>query len=167
MNILSSASGAPRFIRLRDAPAYLGMDKNRFNRNVRPLLCVIPFGTQGIAFDRVDLDAWADEYKNRNGRPAASLMRSKPSETKERQASRNVVAYGTSTSSFEEHAFARALERATFSKRRSPRQARDGTTRGETVRCAAGAHVSGSGNQVPGGESAQAKSRTRRSGPRN
>jgi hypothetical protein len=26
----------PRFIRLRDAPCYLGMDKNRFNREVRP-----------------------------------------------------------------------------------------------------------------------------------
>jgi hypothetical protein len=24
----------PRFIRLRDAPQYLGMDKNRFNRDV-------------------------------------------------------------------------------------------------------------------------------------
>jgi hypothetical protein len=41
----------PRFIRLRDAPSYLGMDKNRFNRDVRPLLAVIPIGTQGIAFD--------------------------------------------------------------------------------------------------------------------
>jgi hypothetical protein len=119
MNIFFSVSGAPRFIRLRDAAAYLGMDKNRFNRDVRPHLCTIPIGTQGISFDRVDLDAWADEYKNRNGRPAASLMRSKPWETKERQASRNVVAYGTSTSSSEEHAFARALERATFCKRRS------------------------------------------------
>lgn len=29
---------APRFIRLRDAPHYLGMDKNRFNREVRPQL---------------------------------------------------------------------------------------------------------------------------------
>ena len=26
----------PRLIRLRDAPAYLGMDRNRFNREVRP-----------------------------------------------------------------------------------------------------------------------------------
>ena len=26
----------PRLIRLRDAPAYLGMDKNRFNSEVRP-----------------------------------------------------------------------------------------------------------------------------------
>ncbi len=51
-----------RFIRLRDVPSYLGMDKNRFNRDVRPHLCAIAIGTQGIAFDRVDLDAWADEY---------------------------------------------------------------------------------------------------------
>jgi hypothetical protein len=52
----------PRFIRLRDAPSYLGMDKNRFNRDVRPLLPAIPIGTQGIAFDRLDLDSWADDY---------------------------------------------------------------------------------------------------------
>jgi hypothetical protein len=38
------------------------MDKNRFNRDVRPGLPVIPIGMQGIAFDRLDLDAWADEY---------------------------------------------------------------------------------------------------------
>jgi hypothetical protein len=49
----------PRFIRMRDAPSYLGMDKNRFNRDVRPLLSAIPIGTQGIAFDRLDLDSWA------------------------------------------------------------------------------------------------------------
>jgi hypothetical protein len=47
---------------MRDAPGYLGMDKNRFNREVRPTFTVIPIGTQGLAFDRVDLDAWADEY---------------------------------------------------------------------------------------------------------
>ncbi len=47
----------PRFIRLRDAPRYLGMDKNRFNREVRPRVTVIRIGTQGIAFDRLDLDA--------------------------------------------------------------------------------------------------------------
>jgi hypothetical protein len=119
MNILTSVSSAPRFIRLRNAAAYLGMDKNRLNRDVRPHLCTVPIGAQGIAFDRVDLDAWADEYKNRNGRPAAQPKRGKLWETKKRQASKNAVAYGTSTSSSEEHAFAKALERATFSKRRS------------------------------------------------
>jgi hypothetical protein len=32
----------PRFIRLRDAPAYLGMDRHRFNYEVRPHLTEIP-----------------------------------------------------------------------------------------------------------------------------
>ncbi len=61
----------PRFVRLRDAPDYLGMDRNRFNQFVRPHLVAIPIGKQGIAFDRLDLDDWADQYKSRNGRPAA------------------------------------------------------------------------------------------------
>ncbi len=58
----------PRFIRLRDAPAYLGVDRNRFNSEIRPALTEIPIGTQGVAFDRLDLDAWADDYVHRNGR---------------------------------------------------------------------------------------------------
>lgn len=59
----------PRFIRLRDAPRYLGMDRHRFNKLVRPDLIEIPIGIQGIAFDRLDLDLWADKYKQQNGRP--------------------------------------------------------------------------------------------------
>src|SRR5271155_3462135 len=109
----------PRFIRLRDAPSYLGMDKNRFNREVRPLLAVIPIGTQGIAFDRLDLDSWADDYKSRNGHPAAQPEREKLWETKERRASPNAVGPGISINSSEEHAFARALEQATSSRRKS------------------------------------------------
>jgi len=58
----------PRFIRLRDAPGYLGMDRNRFNAEVRPRITQIPIGRQGIAFDRLDLDRFAEEYKQRNGR---------------------------------------------------------------------------------------------------
>ena len=61
----------PRFIRLRDGPFYLGMDRNRFNAEVRPSLTEIPIGKQGVAFDRLDLDAWADDYKRRNGRPGS------------------------------------------------------------------------------------------------
>jgi hypothetical protein len=109
----------PRFIRLRDAPAYLGMDKNRFNREVRPLLAVIPIGTQGIAFDRLDLDSWADDYKSRNGHPAAQPEREKLWETKERRVSPNEVGSGTSINSSEERAFAKALERATLPKPRN------------------------------------------------
>ena len=58
----------PRLVRLRDAPAYLGMDRNRFNHEVRPHLTRIPIGQQGIAFDRLELDAWVEDYVSRNGR---------------------------------------------------------------------------------------------------
>jgi hypothetical protein len=109
----------PRFIRMRDAPSYLGMDKNRFNRDVRPTLAAIPIGTQGIAFDRLDLDSWADDYKSRNGHPAAQPEREKLWETKERRVSPNAVGSGTSISSSEEHAFAKALEQATSGKPKS------------------------------------------------
>ena len=60
----------PRIVRFRDAPAYLGMDRNRFNAEVRPHITDIPIGKQGIGFDRLELDAWVDEYIARNGRPA-------------------------------------------------------------------------------------------------
>ena len=60
----------PRIIRLRDAPNYLGMDRNRFNAEVRPFLTEIPIGVQGIGFDRLELDAWVEDYIARNGRPA-------------------------------------------------------------------------------------------------
>jgi hypothetical protein len=46
-----AAEELPRLIRLRDAPSYLGMDRNRFNQTVRPSLIEIPIGDQGIAFD--------------------------------------------------------------------------------------------------------------------
>ena len=46
-----AAEVLPRLIRLRYAPSYLGMDRNRFNQTVRPSLIEIPIGDQGIAFD--------------------------------------------------------------------------------------------------------------------
>ena len=66
----------PRLVRFRDAPTYLGVDRNRFNREVRPHLTTIPIGQQGIAFDRLELDAWVEDYISCNGRPAA--RRNKP-----------------------------------------------------------------------------------------
>ena len=64
----------PRIIRIRDAPFYLGMDKNRFNAEVRPSLTELKIGTQGIAFDRLELDAWVDELKSRIGKPGKKLL---------------------------------------------------------------------------------------------
>ena len=63
----------PRLIRLRDAPAYLGMDRNRFNREVRPTLTELRIGRQGVAFDRLEMDAWVDHYMRCNGRPTSTL----------------------------------------------------------------------------------------------
>ena len=52
----------PRLLRARDAPFYAGMDRNKFNRELRPYLTEIPLGKQAIAFDRLELDAVIDEY---------------------------------------------------------------------------------------------------------
>ena len=67
-SVRASIALLPRLVRLRDAPAYLGMDRNRFNREARPHLTRIPIGQQGIAFDRLELDAWVEDYISRNGR---------------------------------------------------------------------------------------------------
>jgi len=70
------------------------MDRNRFNTEVRPGLTEIPIGRQGIAFDRLELDAWVDDYKSRNGRPAE---RSKTWDAINHRASRKEAASGGST----------------------------------------------------------------------
>ena len=92
-----ASSLAPRFVRLRDAPRYLGMDKNRFNRQVRPQLTNIPIGVQGVAFDRLELDAWAEDYVTRNGRRLAPSERSESWRNVIRPASPCAVRSGTST----------------------------------------------------------------------
>ena len=84
----------PRLVRFRDAPAYLGMDRNRFNREVRPHLTTIPIGRQGVAFDRLELDAWVDDYVSCNGRPA---KRSKTWDAKSHPVSKGEAVFGGST----------------------------------------------------------------------
>jgi predicted DNA-binding transcriptional regulator AlpA len=59
---------APRLLRPRAAHAYLAMNKNQFNTLVRPGVTVIALGKRAIAFDRLELDAWAEDYCRRNGR---------------------------------------------------------------------------------------------------
>jgi hypothetical protein len=108
----------PRLIRLRDAPFYLGMDRNRFNTLVRPQLAEVPIGKQGIAFDRLDLDAWVDDYITRNGRldqPNGGLSW----DARKPQDSSNAAISGISTKKCEVDAFAKALAKATSEKRKS------------------------------------------------
>lgn len=109
----------PRLIRLRDAPSYLGMDPNRFNSEVRPYLTEVPVGKQGIGFDRLDLDAWFEDYKSRNGRPGKRKGVDKPWDARKSLVSSTGKGYGTSTKLSEEEEFAKALERAKSKKRRS------------------------------------------------
>ena len=63
----------PRCIRLRDAPAYLGVNKNFFNAEVRPHVREIRIGDRGIGFDRLDLDEFFEAYKARNSRPGRAM----------------------------------------------------------------------------------------------
>lgn len=52
----------PRILRANEAPSYLGMCNEEFRRTVRPFVSEFPIGVQGVGFDRLELDAWADEY---------------------------------------------------------------------------------------------------------
>src|SRR5689334_21519132 len=103
----------PRVLRFRDAPAYLGMDRNRFNAEVRPFVTEVPIGRRGIGFDRVDLDAWFDEYKNRNGRPG----RRTSWDVRERQVYLDAESSGISIKSSLDSAFVKAQERLMSKKR--------------------------------------------------
>jgi hypothetical protein len=107
----------PRLIRLRDVPFYLGMDKNRFNAEVRPHLVEIRIGKQGIAFDRLDLDAWVDQYKSCNGRPSQPKGE-RLWDAKERQGSSYAGVSGTSTKLSSDKELSRLLEQATLKKRK-------------------------------------------------
>lgn len=111
---------APRIIRFRDAPAYLGMDRNRFNAEVRPLLVEVPIGKQGIGFDRLELDAWFEDYKSRNGRPPRKGRTTW--DASESPASSGGVACGTSTRESSVGEFAKALEQLNYKKRKPTSQ---------------------------------------------
>ena len=100
----------PRLVRLRDTPGYLGMDRNRFNREVRPHLTNIPIGRQGVAFDRLELDAWVDDYVSCNGRPG-QLQGERLWDAEKRPVSLRERAFGTSTNGSKGNEFAKALAR--------------------------------------------------------
>ena len=121
MKISSKPSAIlPRLIRYRDAPGYLGMDRNRFNVEVRPFLVVIPIGIQGIAFDRLDLDAWADDYIQRNGRPSEKDIGGNSWDVNAYQGSASGVNTGTLRNKSKDLAdFSKALERTTSRKQKN------------------------------------------------
>ncbi|WP_221775450.1 hypothetical protein [Pseudomonas sp. MSSRFD41] len=124
----------PRFIRAMKAPAYLGMCLDEFNKTVRPYVREFPIGKQGIGFDRLELDAWADAYvesraivkaaNQDNNRPRSERQGKKKGELpwpkKQSQASSKCrTASGRSTKSTEENEFRRVLALVTAPKQSS------------------------------------------------
>ncbi|WP_236175967.1 helix-turn-helix transcriptional regulator [Pseudomonas pseudonitroreducens] len=118
----------PRFIRAKDAPAYLGMCRDEFNRTVRPHVHEFPIGSRGVGFDREELDAWADAYieqqaiakaaNSAKNQGAASAKESTQWREKESRASRRGTGSGISTRKSTENDFTRALELVTGPKRK-------------------------------------------------
>ncbi|VVM35860.1 hypothetical protein PS645_00018 [Pseudomonas fluorescens] len=112
----------PRFIRAGEAYGYLGMCRDEFNKTVRPNVREFPIGKQGIGFDRIELDQWADAYvesmaiekaanqdnnQPRSGRQGVNKWREKQS-----PASTRGTGFGTSTKSSEVSDFKKALDQA-------------------------------------------------------
>ena len=117
----------PRFIRFMDAPGYLGMCKKEFNETVRPNVREFPIGKQGVAFDRIELDQWADAYieskaiektaHQDNNRPRSECQGeakgAKPWREKRSPVSTRKAESGKSTKFSEASAFEKALELVT------------------------------------------------------
>jgi hypothetical protein len=110
---------SPRVIRHKDAPTYLGVNINYFDRNIRPDLPEIQFGPQMIGYDKIDLDRWLDDYKARNGWPGKGKEAKKPcrQKSKEFQVLSCVGKPGGSTRNLEAKEFAKAVKRAITTRR--------------------------------------------------
>jgi len=116
---------------MRDAPEYLGMSPKVFNETVRPHVREVVVGIQGIAFDREELDGWADGFMAANAIdkkscPADDVQRigrrhenggSKSWHAKASAASTSGTASGTSTKSSKVSEFKKALDQAHGKKR--------------------------------------------------
>jgi len=108
-----------RLIRLRDAPIYLGMDKNRFNAEVRPMMVEIPIGNHGVAFDRLDLDAWVEHHKDCNGRLASNNRRRQIWQENVCQGLEKSATFGTLRKKSTVVDFAKVLEQITSKKQKN------------------------------------------------
>ena len=57
---------AAKIIRLSDAPSYLGVNKNKFNRDIRPLLHELALGDRSVGFNRSELDNFIDKQTDQD-----------------------------------------------------------------------------------------------------
>ncbi len=108
----------PKVIRLKDAPRYLGMNKNRFNKDIKPIMPIVRIGARGIGFDRLDLDQWVEDTKQRNECPVLPRRTVWDKKAKKCQAWSNGAKSGTLTKWSTDSAFAKALERLNSQKQK-------------------------------------------------
>jgi predicted DNA-binding transcriptional regulator AlpA len=124
------AAIAPRVVRGKDAPGYLGMCRDVFDQTVRPYIREFPIGERGVGFDREELDAWLDAYIEQaaiakagaTGQQSARSERQKGETSwreKPSRASRKGTGSGTSTRKSTENDFTKALALVTGRKPKS------------------------------------------------
>jgi predicted DNA-binding transcriptional regulator AlpA len=117
----------PRFIRFKHAYGYLGMCRDEFNKSVRPNVREFPIGAQGVAFDRIELDEWADNWiasksvekaaNQDNNRPRSERQQGiNPWREKQSRGSTKKVESGKSIKSSGASAFEKARELVTGKK---------------------------------------------------
>ncbi|WP_230683772.1 hypothetical protein [Pseudomonas lundensis] len=124
----------PRFIRAGEAYGYLGMCRDEFNKTVRPHVREFPIGKQGVGFDRLELEAWADAYvqataiekgaNQDNNRPRSERQGGSTGDTQWHKkqspgSSKCRAASGRSTRNTEVNEFKKALALVTAPKRSS------------------------------------------------
>jgi len=67
---------SPRVIRLRDAPSYLGMDKNRFNAEVRPYITEIAMGSKSTCFNKLEALKLIAVLRKKGAKPIITILNS-------------------------------------------------------------------------------------------
>lgn len=108
----------PRLIRHRDAYGYIGVDRNKFDAEVRPYLTEIPLGPKSMAFDRRELDAWADAYIAAHGRPGPHMRKDEICKPGQGESMLTPMAAEPSTRSTKDTASSSASARSARPKRR-------------------------------------------------
>ncbi|MDZ4282776.1 MAG: hypothetical protein U1C04_18680 [Hydrogenophaga sp.] len=87
----------PRMIRQKHAPAYMGVDRNKFNAEFRPHLTEVPLGPKSLAYDRHELDELLDAYIATHGRPGPQKRKDETCEPGQEESSWPMTAAGPST----------------------------------------------------------------------
>ncbi|MET0002067.1 MAG: hypothetical protein ABW087_00370 [Candidatus Thiodiazotropha sp.] len=113
---LINATQNSALLRHKNAPAYLAMDRNRFNKEIRPHMLEVKMGEQGIAYYRKHLDSIAEAYVSTHGKPNKQYEEELWDNHAFLGSLKSQTAFGTSTSNYEENEFVKVAEQVTGTK---------------------------------------------------